>query len=110
MYRGKLIDIDYFAKCRHPISGSCHIIGLAYFISMGSVSGVIIFSFSMIFLNLEVERIEKLVLIPKFGQKYLGYMEIVPKKMYSRDHLILLVTFYALFTIGLVGVLFFSQL
>ncbi|MHA1439059.1 MAG: hypothetical protein ACTSPD_15915 [Promethearchaeota archaeon] len=109
-YRDKLIIGGYLAKMRHPLYASYHIIGLSYVILMGSTTGVIILSATMVLFFKDTKRIEEHVLIPKYKESYYIYKEKVPKKMYSYDILGIILILYLVFAIGLIGILFFSYL
>ncbi len=109
-YRNKLINYGQYSKVRHPIFASYHIVGAAYFVVMGSIVGMIVLSASMAFLYFESKRIEKLVLVPRYGDIYQGYKENVPRRMYSLVILSVLIIIYGVFVIGLIGAVFFSEL
>jgi protein-S-isoprenylcysteine O-methyltransferase Ste14 len=100
-YKKGLITTGQFNKRRFPIYTSYHILGLSYFILMGSITGTIIISITMIFLDKETKRKELDNLIPKFGEIYLNYQKMVKKRIYSNEILIILLLEYGLFLLAL---------
>jgi protein-S-isoprenylcysteine O-methyltransferase Ste14 len=108
--KNPLIRTGPYAKRRHPIFASYQIIGLSLFVLMGSLSGVIIFSILMLLLFIETFRIERRVFFPKFKDDYLEYVKFVPKRIYSKDVLGILLIIYIILVIALIGVSFFSEL
>jgi len=101
-YRGRLITIGQFSKRRFPIYVSYHLIGLSYLILMGSATGVTFLSLMMVFLFSDTAQIEKNRLIPRYKNEYYIYQNKVPKRMYSREILIILIVEYILFLIGVI--------
>lgn len=100
-YKQRFVSIKQFSKKRFPIIASYHLIGLSYVILMGSITGVVILSIMMIFLSYDTSKIEEKILIPKFGEKYLKYQKIVPKRIYSTELVIILTLEYILFLIAI---------
>jgi protein-S-isoprenylcysteine O-methyltransferase Ste14 len=100
-YRGRLITTGQFSKRRFPIYASYHLIGLSYLILMGSITGVILLSFLMLFLFSDTSRIEKNVLIPKYKDEYHTYQHNVIKRVYSSELFFIVVLEYVLFVIGI---------
>jgi protein-S-isoprenylcysteine O-methyltransferase Ste14 len=96
-----LIFQGTYSKMRFPIFLAYHIIGLSYALLMGTITGIIIISVMMMFIYFEALRIENEELIPDFGDAYLEYQKKVPKKIYSKGVLLLLIFEYCLFLIGL---------
>ncbi len=108
-FKGKLITIKHYKKRRHPIFASYHIIGSSYFVMMGAPIGLIVFTLLMVLLSLEANRIDKISL-RKFGEPFLTYKKSVPKRIYSNDILFILIINYSLLIIGVIGLVFFSEL
>ena len=104
-YKEEVIYGGQFTKRRFPIFASFHIIGLAYQAAMGSLTGILIVSIVMVFINSEANRIQKKKLASSLKQSYEIYMRKVPKKIYSVDVLMIVIVMYAAIAIGLVGIL-----
>ena len=106
-FKGKLLTIKTFKKRRYPTFASYHLIGSSYFLLMGSPIGLIIFTLLMILPNFEIIRLEKKHLA-KFGDSFLAYKKNVPRRIYSKDILCLLLVNYGLILIGITGIVFFT--
>ncbi|MHA1149031.1 MAG: hypothetical protein ACTSR8_12405 [Promethearchaeota archaeon] len=104
-YKEEVIYGGQFTKRRFPIFSSFHIIGLAYQTAMGSLTGILIISVVMVFLNLEANHIQKKRLVSPKKEAYEIYMRKVPKKIYSIDVMVLIIIMYAAVSIGLLGIL-----
>lgn len=109
-FKNPLVQTGSFAKRRHPIYASYQIIGLSFQVLMGSVSGVLILSIIIVLLYLEACRVEYRILLPKYRDAYLEYKKKVVKRLYSKDVSSILIIIYAIFFVGLFGVMFFSEL
>ena len=108
--RGILLHQDQFKKRRFPVFASFHLLGICYYVLMGSPVGVITMNLIAIILYLEVLRVEKKFLIPNFGERYIEYKQRVPRRIYSDDILILLIVLHGMFGVGVMGLVFFSYL
>lgn len=108
--RGIFLNQNQFKKRRFPIFASFHLLGICYFVLMGSPVGLIIMNIIALFLYLECIRVEKERLIPHFGERYLEYKQSVPRRMFSDDMLILLIILHGVFGVGVMGLIFFSYL
>jgi len=96
-----LVSQGTYSKTRFPIFSAYHIIGLSYALLMGTITGIIIISVTMTFIYFEALKFENEELIPDFRDAYLEYQKKVPKKIYSKGVLFLLIFEYCLFLIGL---------
>jgi protein-S-isoprenylcysteine O-methyltransferase Ste14 len=96
-----LVSRGTYSRMRFPIFSAYHLIGLSYAVLMGTITGIIIISVTMVLVYFEALKIENQRLISDFGVAYLEYQNKVSKKIYSKDVLILLILEYCLFLIGL---------
>jgi len=108
--RGIFLSQNQFLKRRFPIFASFHLLGICYFVLMGSPVGIITMNIIAFFLYLECRRVEKKILIPNFGERYLKYKQQVRRRMYSDDMLILFIILHGVFGVGVMGLMFFSYL
>lgn len=106
----QFIRLGQYSKRRHPIYISTYLLSLCYAVLMGSPTLVLISSCLLILLYFHAKYTEKSLLIRRFGDDYIDYQNRVSKLMFSNDFLFLIIGMYVLFLIGLVGVLFFSNL
>ena len=107
-FKSKMIFVGQYAKRRHPIFASFHVMGLSYCLLMGTLSGFLIFNITIILLYLEARNSDARM-IQKFGDAYLEYKQKVSRRMYSVDINSVLIVLYSIFFIGVVGVTLFSE-
>lgn len=104
-YKEEVIYGGQFTKRRFPHFAACHIIGLAYQGLMGSLTGILIVSLVMIFLNWEANRTQKRKLASPKKEAYEIYMNKVPKKIYSMKVLMIIFIMYSAIGIAIIGIL-----
>lgn len=105
-----VISIGQYSRRRHPILISSFVLMLSYQIVMGSIAGIVVLTLVLCFLPIIAKKKEEKELIPKYGRSYESYQEKVPKMLFSLDVLGILIIYYALFFIGLFGIIFLAEL
>jgi protein-S-isoprenylcysteine O-methyltransferase Ste14 len=97
-----LLTDGYYANVRHPMTGGFILVVFGFFISLGSLVGLVMIVFFCLFFHVATLYEEQKWLLPRFGDEYRSYMRAVPRRYLSWKRQGMLV---AVFLIALVGAL-----